>query len=32
VAPYFEAGPSDPEDAFAAEIPNHPVFRLVAAG
>ena len=28
VAPYFNAGPSDPEEAFAAEVPRHPVFRL----
>ncbi|HEX2030795.1 MAG TPA: nitroreductase family deazaflavin-dependent oxidoreductase [Actinomycetota bacterium] len=31
VAPYFEAGPSDPVEAFAAEIRQHPVFRLSPA-
>jgi deazaflavin-dependent oxidoreductase (nitroreductase family) len=32
VAPYFDAGPSDPEEAFAAEVPRHPVFRLGPTG
>lgn len=27
--PYFDASPSDPPEAFAAEAARHPVFRLV---
>lgn len=27
--PYFDAGPDDPLDRFAAEAANHPVFRVV---
>jgi deazaflavin-dependent oxidoreductase (nitroreductase family) len=30
--PYFDAGLKDPEAAFAAEAPRHPVFRLEAVG
>ncbi len=28
VRPWFDAKPGDPDDAFAAEAPRHPVFRL----
>ena len=27
--PYFDAGPDSPGEAIAAEVPRHPVFRLV---
>ena len=27
--PYFDARPDSPDDAIAAELPRHPVFRLV---
>ena len=30
-APYFDARPGDPVEAFVAEAARHPVFRLVAA-
>ena len=32
VRPYFDAAPDAPLDAFAAEAPRHPVFRLTEAG
>lgn len=32
VAPYFDAGPSDGTEAFVAEAPGHPVFRLGRPG
>jgi deazaflavin-dependent oxidoreductase (nitroreductase family) len=32
VAPYFDAGPSDPEEAFVDEVRDHPVFRIEEAG
>ncbi len=28
-APYFDAKPDDPDDRFAAEAANHPVFELI---
>jgi len=28
--PYFDASPDSPDDAIAAELPRHAVFRLVA--
>ena len=27
--PYFDAGPSSTDEEIAAEVPRHPVFRLV---
>lgn len=27
--PYFDAAPDSPDDSLAAEVPKHPVFRLV---
>jgi len=32
VRPYFDAAPDAPLDAFAAEAPHHPVFRLSESG
>ncbi len=32
VRPYFDAAPDAPLDAFAAEAPRHPVFRLTESG
>ena len=32
VRPYFDAAPDAPLDAFAAEAPRHPVFRLAESG
>jgi hypothetical protein len=29
--PYFDAGPSSPDDALLAELPRHPVFALIPA-
>jgi hypothetical protein len=29
--PYFDAAPDSPDDAIAAELPRHPVFRLIPA-
>ncbi len=29
VRPYFDVGPEAPAEAFAAEAPGHPVFRVV---
>jgi deazaflavin-dependent oxidoreductase (nitroreductase family) len=29
--PYFDAGPDSPDDAIAAELERHPVFRLVSS-
>ena len=29
VRPYFDAGPEDPPEAFLAEAPRHPVFRIL---
>ena len=29
VRPYFDARPDDPPEAFVAEAPRHPVFRIV---
>jgi hypothetical protein len=31
VGPYFDVTPSDPDPAFAAEAPRHPVFLIVGA-
>ena len=31
VQPFFDASPDDPVEAFAAEAPAHPVFRLLPA-
>jgi deazaflavin-dependent oxidoreductase (nitroreductase family) len=28
--PYFDATPNSPDEAIAAELPRHPVFRLIA--
>jgi deazaflavin-dependent oxidoreductase (nitroreductase family) len=28
-SPYFDAGPEAPDEAIAAELPRHPVFRLI---
>jgi deazaflavin-dependent oxidoreductase (nitroreductase family) len=32
VAPYFDAGPSDPVEAYIPEASRHPVFRIVEPG
>lgn len=32
VRPYFDADPDAPLEAFAAEAPHHPVFRLTGSG
>jgi hypothetical protein len=29
--PYFEAAPNSPDEDVAAELPRHPVFRLIPA-
>jgi deazaflavin-dependent oxidoreductase (nitroreductase family) len=31
VGPYFDVGPDDPDAAFAAEAPRHPVFLITGA-
>jgi hypothetical protein len=31
VGPYFDVAPADPDTAFAAEAPRHPVFLITGA-